>query len=434
MAGHRRPDLPGRQAPGLRRRRGGRPRPLREDALGLSVAVSASTVVVGAAGDDDNGDASGSTYVFTEPGGGWAGILNEAAKLLASDGAAEDFFGASVAVSGSTVVVGAGGDDANGAESGSAYVFTEPGGGWAGTLNEAANLLACDGAAADFFGTVAVSGSTVVVGASEDDDKGAESGSAYVFTEPGGGWAGTLTEAAKLLASDGAAGDFFATSVAVSDATVVVGTGFFGDEPVFGDTVYVFTEPGGGWAGTLNEAAKLGASDGAADDYFGTSVAVSGGTVVVGAHQDDDSGSAYVFTEPGGGWSGTLDEAAKLLASDGGVADFFGTAVSVSESTVVVGAPIDDLVGSAYLFIEPAGGWAGIVNETNKCLASDGAELDLFGGSVAVSGSSVVVGAPRPPGSSETGSAYVCIERGPVLIFTDGFESGDTTAWSTTVP
>ena len=124
------------------------------------------------------------------------------------------------------------------------------------------------------------------------------SGSAYVFTEPASGVWDDATETAKLTASDGVADDKFGTSVAVNGATVVVGATQDADMGSKPGLAYVFTKPGAGWA-TATETAKLTASDAAADDEFGISVAIDGDTVVVGAHKDDDngsdSGSAYVF-------------------------------------------------------------------------------------------------------------------------------------------
>jgi MYXO-CTERM domain-containing protein len=287
----------------------------------------------------------------------------EQAKLTASDGAAGDGFGVSVAVSGDTVVVGAVLDDINAnADQGSAYVFVKPVGGWATTSTFNAKLTASDGAAGDLFGiSVGVSGDTVVVGAFlHDIGANLNQGSAYVFVKPGGGWAGALTETAKLTASDGAGGDRFGGSVAVSGDTVVVGALL---DDIGANTnqgsAYVFVKPGGGWAGALTETAKLTASDGAAGDRFGGSVAVSGDTVVVGALLDDigansDQGSAYVFVKPGGGWTTTSTFNAKLTASDGAASDNFGFSVAVSGDTVVVGAFADDIganadQGSAYV-------------------------------------------------------------------------------------
>ena len=161
--------------------------------------------------------------MFTEPGSGWAN-MTQTAKLTASDGAADDDFGDSVSISGNTVVVGAA-DATVGANSGqgAAYVFTEPGSGWA-NMTQTAKLTASDGAAGDDFGfSVSISGNTVVVGAPNATVGGnAGQGAAYVFTEPGSGWA-NMTQTAKLTASDGAAGDDFGYSVSISGNTVVVG-------------------------------------------------------------------------------------------------------------------------------------------------------------------------------------------------------------------
>ena len=159
-----------------------------------------------------------------------------------------------------------------------------------------AKLTASDGAASDNFGySVAVAGDTAVVGAWGDDAKGSASGSAYVFVKPAAGWA-TGTQTAKLTAADGAANDQFGYSVAVDGDTAVVGANFDDDNASDSGSAYVFTRgESGGWS----QATKLTASDGAANDQFGHSVAVAGDTAVVGAHFDDDNGSksgpAYAF-------------------------------------------------------------------------------------------------------------------------------------------
>jgi len=152
-------------------------------------------------------------------------------------------------------------------------------------------LLASDGAASDYFGwSVAISGDTAVVGAYNDDDKGSNSGSAYVFVRSGDTW----TQQAKLLASDSAAYDYFGWSVAVSGDTAVVGAYMDDDKGNNSGSAYVFVRSGDTWT----EQAKLTASDGAENDYFGISVAISGDTWLVGAFNDDSSkGSAYVYKE-----------------------------------------------------------------------------------------------------------------------------------------
>jgi hypothetical protein len=342
------------------------------DTFGFSVAVSGETVVVGAFGDDIGANMDqGSAYVFVRPAGGWAGALAENAKLIASDGAAFDDFGVSVAVSGDTVVVGALFNDVgDNIGQGSAYVFVKPAGGWAGHGGRQAHRS--DGEPVNFLGdSVAVSGDTVVVNAPFGNvGANINQGSAYVFVRPAGGWAGLLQENAKLVASDGATGDFsfavgFDDSVAVSGDTVVLGAAGDDIEPDADQgSAYVFVKPVGGWAGTLTESAKVTASDGAADNRFGHSVDTSGDTVVVGSVVSPDL-SAYVFVEPSGGWAGALQENARLAGSDG----FNGFAVAVSGDTVVV-AP--------NVYRKPAGGWAGTFTEsarlTDPLLARGGRE------------------------------------------------------------
>jgi hypothetical protein len=369
------------------------------DLFGSSVAVSGDTAVVGATYDDSPATDAGSAYVFVRSNGAWT----EQAKLTASDVAAGDNFGNRVALSGDTAVVGARADDSPATNAGSAYVFVRSGGTW----TEQAKLTASDAAANDQFGvSVAVSGDTAVVGARRDDSPARDAGSAYVFVRSEVTWA----EQAKLTASDAAENDELGTSVAVSGDTVVVGAD--GDETPAGaaaGSAYVFVRSGVTWA----EQAKLTASDAAAGDFFGTSVAVSGDTAVVGAYFDDspasDAGSAYVFVRSGLTWA----QQAKLTAADaadGADGDNFGTSVAVSGDTAVVGAPIDDSpathAGSAYVFVRSGVTWA----QQQKLTASDAADSDNFGSSVAVSGDTAVVGSPRDNSpASIAGSAYVFV-------------------------
>jgi len=143
----------------------------------LLVSISGDTTIVGAKGDDSS---SGSAYVFVKPAGGWTNSF-QTAKLTALDAAAFDQFGRSVSISGDTAIVGAFGDDDAGSFSGSAYVFVKPARGWTNSF-QTAKLTASDAAASDLFGnSVAVSGDTVVVGSPRDDDVPQNSGSAYVF-------------------------------------------------------------------------------------------------------------------------------------------------------------------------------------------------------------------------------------------------------------
>ncbi len=294
------------------------------DEFGGSVAISGNTIVVGAVLADSN---LGAAYVFTEPSSGW-GDMTQVAELTASDGVAGDGFGDAVSISGNTIVVGADNASvgANGSQ-GAAYVFTEPAAGWA-NMTQTAKLVAPNGQAdADFGEAVSIGGNTIIVGADNPDHLNAE-GAAYVYTEPSTGWA-NMTQAAELTASDGTASDFFGSSVSISGNTVVVGAWDANVGANTGQgTAYVFTEPTGGWA-NRTQTAKLTASDGAAYDYFGISVSISGNMVVVGAFggtvgTNSEQGAAYVFTEPAAGWV-NMTETAKLTASDGLRATFSAT-------------------------------------------------------------------------------------------------------------
>jgi len=277
------------------------------DNLGCSVAISSdgNLVIAGAYRENTGGlTDAGAVYVYVKPGSGWTGTDTYTAKLTASDQALDDRLGYSVAVSsdGSTVVAGAFGKDSY---TGAAYVYAKPGGGWMGAITQNAKLTASDGVANDNLGySVAVSsdGSTIVVGAS-GDDSGA--GAAYVYVKPGGGWA-NATEGAKLTASDRAVGDAFGRAVTVnSDGSVVVAGAMNADPDSLSSAgaAYVYVKPGGGWV-DATEGAKLTASVKAASDFFGCSVAVSlnASTIVVGANGADpggiSAGAAYVFSNP----------------------------------------------------------------------------------------------------------------------------------------
>ena len=195
-------------------------------------------------------------------------------KLLPSDGAAYDYFGSSVAISGTTAIAGAYGGGDNGPYSGSAYLFD------AITGAQMAKLLPSDGTTSDYFGkSVAISGATAIVGAYYDDDSGSETGSAYLFDTTTG------TQLAKLLASDSAPGDYFGYSVAISGATAIVGAVWDDDSGYNSGSAYLFD------TATGTQIAKLLPSDGASWDEFGISVAISGTTAIVGADFDYDNGS-----------------------------------------------------------------------------------------------------------------------------------------------
>lgn len=372
--------------------------------FGQSIASSDGTVVVGDSGPVGNGTVS----VFLRPHGGWTGAASESAILVASDGGF-DAFGFSVAVSGGTIVVGAPFQTIGGTrEQGAAYVFTRPRHGWRGVVHEAAKLIHSDGTQFDWFGfSMAVSGDTVVVGSPFYGSNG--HGAAFVFERPPKGWRGTLTESARLVASDAEPQEHLGDAVGVSGDTVAVGAILANVGPNMAQgAVYVFGRPGGGWRGEVTETAQLVASDGTFFDLLGGSVAIHGDTVIAGALNDDvgpkiDQGSAYVFVRPRGGWASTTTEVAKLVASDGNFYDQFGISVAINRDFIVVGSYKADAVttdqGAAYVFERSKAGGTSSVLEVAKLTASQPEFHDSFGYAVGLDGST--------PAVTSFGEAYV---------------------------
>jgi hypothetical protein len=363
-----------------------------QDRFGSSVGVDGPIAMIGSVAANFAGNDSGAAWAYYYDGSGWS----KEALITPPDSWIGDLFGVSVAVSGDTAIIGASGDDDKGSSSGSAYVYIRNLGVW--TLQQ--KLTASDGAASDYFGrTVAIDGDVAVVGSNWDDDLGDSSGSAYVFTRSGNTW----TEEAKLLASDGAAGDYFGFSVAVSGNTVVVGASRRDEVNTDAGAAYVFTGSGGVWT----QQAKLTASTPVASANFGDMVAIDGDTALIGEPLGGASprtGAVYVFTRSGGVWT----QQVRLLASDAAQWDRFGAAMAINGDKLAIGAWGDDApttdMGSVYIFVYAQGAWG----EEKKITASDYGNGDRFGQSVDISGNRLGVGAPfEDENGTDVGAAYV---------------------------
>lgn len=371
--------------------------------FGSSVAIDGNFMVIGTDTYGPEPFFQATAYLYQrDTSGRWRFI-----KRLATDGASSGF-GYPVAISGNTVVIGAYSDRIGiNFQQGSAFIFERDQGGL-NNWGEVKKLVASNGTAGDFFGhSVAISGNTIVVGADGDNvGPHLDQGSAYIFFRNRGGT--NAWGQVKRLSYDGAADDRFGTSVAISGNTVVVGA--FADEIGINfqqGSASIFERDQGG-LNKWGEVKKLIASDGAADDRFGYSVAISGNTVVVGAFTDAiganfAQGSAYIFERDQGGLN-TWGRVKKLIASDGADYDHFGYSVAISSRTVVVGANGDN---SAYTFERDQGGvnrWRNV----KKLLASDGADGAL-GHSVAISSDTIVVGAYLDASDTNIrqGSAYI---------------------------
>jgi hypothetical protein len=317
-------------------------------------------------------------------------------EITADDGASNAEFGVAVALHGTTAMVGA--QQANiGAneDQGAVYVFDQAGGTW----TQSQKFTSDDGAAFDTFGDAVVfQGDTAIVGAyGATVNDFAYQGTAYVFTRSNGTWSQTQ----KLAPDDGTDFNYFGYSVALDGTTAFIGADLLG-------AVYVFNESGGTWTQTQ----KLTASDEGLSDVFGYSVLVRGSTAFVGAYGNNTfQGAVYVFTETAGTWT----ETQKLTADDGASNTYFGYAIAVSGTNLIVGAwgsnpNGDDTRGAAYVFTESNGTWT----QTQELTADDGAPFDKFGHSVAIDGTHAVIGADGVDAGQggAQGAVYVFDESG----------------------
>jgi hypothetical protein len=385
---------------------------------GVSASIPVTTVVTagdGAAGDWFGGSVAlssdgstalitgggshciGAAYVFTRSGDKWT----EQHELTASDRSFCGYFGWSVALSadGSTALIGSAEQNSTGA----AEVFTRGESGW----TQQAEVTAGDGAAGDFFGdSVALSGdgSTALIGDGDNHDR------AYVITRSGGSW----TQQAELTAGDRPFGAWFGESVALSadGSTALIGT--FGSVDTAG-AVYVFTRSGSNWT----QQAELTAGDRAPSDVFGGSAALSadGSTALIGGAGKNSTGAVYMFTHSGSSWT----QQAEFTAASKPSGAYFGAPVALSAdgSAALIGALeiVDstgaDHTGAAYVFTRSGSSWT----QQAEFTASDEAPGDFFARSLALSGdgSTALIGAPAKTvgKKSDQGAAYVAAVSAP---------------------
>jgi hypothetical protein len=267
----------------------------------------------------------------------------------------------------------------------------------AGVWERQAKLLPNDGnpGGASFGSPVAVDGNTVVVGRFADNENGPGSGSAYVFVRSAGVW----TQQGKLLADDGATGDRFGSSVAVDGDTVLVGAPRDDDGGRASGSAYVFVRSGTEWT----QSAKLHADDASPGDFFGRSLALDDQTAVIAGDVNfflSSPSAVYVFVRSDVTWH----QQAKLSADDSVGPDNFGSSASVDGDTSVIGASLNS---SAYVFERHGGVWT-----QRAVLRPDGRPSRYFGQAVAMDGDRVLVGAndfecDEGPDSLSLGSAYV---------------------------
>lgn len=383
--------------------------------FGASVALRGDALAVGASASDIGGTDRGSVYIFRRTNGTWS---SAGTRLAASDAANGDAAGNSVALGDDTVLIGATGR-AIGASpnAGVAFAFRFKDGVWA----QEAVLTAPDAVAGDFFGwSVALDADLAAIGAQADDlttpSALTDAGTAWVFSRVGTKWIqndSTLSRPITPNVSTLANGDLFGVAVAIDGDTIV--SGAFQD-----------TEGGGAQQGSayvlirngqqFSEQAKLTHTGAAAGDFFGRAVAVQNNTAVIGAIGRDvsgkaDAGAAYVFTRSGSTWT----QQQGLTASDGAASDNFGAAVAVAGDWAAIGSPNADVgaavnCGSVYLFLRNGSTWTQITKLTQDSPATN----DNFGFSVSMTNDVLVVGAYRRQVNSNAnqGAAYVYVREG----------------------
>jgi len=368
------------------------------DDLGNDVAIDGDVVVVGAPDADINGRPNqGAVYVFEKPTGDWIDST-ETAKLTTSDGGDNDYAGRSVAIDGNAIVATAYGYKF---DTGAVMVYVKENSAWQSTTETAILQSSQPGGDAYFGQAVDIDAETIVVGAYAQDAHGA----VYVFQKQLDDWS-ALIQVAKLTASDAQDYDHFGHSVSLSGDVLVVGA----DGKEVGSNrdqgaAYIFIRPGSGWT-DAHENARLQADNGNAGDHFGWSAAIDGDVVAVGAPKytaggNDKQGAVYLFEEPAGGWSGLQLSSTLLLASNGAASDQFGTSVAVAGEGVVAGAPYhNNSHGAVYVFQRPESGWQSMTETRILYGDANTDDGEQFGYSVAAAGDYVAVGAPERDGDS----------------------------------
>ena len=372
------------------------------DLFGMAVALDKNTLVIGAPSADTSGfQDSGRAYVYTKENH----HFELAQELVASNPSSKVYFGVAVAVLGDTIAIGAPyTSDDKATQNGSVYIFTRNNND--NKYHETQILTASDGQDMDWFGwSLAMTDDTLVIGAPYDDNGGSQQGSVYIFGKnDNGNW----IQQQILWADDAADNDKFGSQLAISGTTIAVGVSDDSDQGALAGSVYIFEK----MATTWRQTQQLYANDGIAGDGFGSSVALQGDTLVVGANLKERplpgmSGSAYVFVRSNGVWK----QSQTLRASDStGDPGMFGECVSISENRLVIGdsemgMPGSQQSGHAYVFEFDGTAW----RQSLKLKPSDPSEDHRFGRIVNISGETVVVSAflDSDGGSEKSGSTYV---------------------------
>ena len=330
-------------------------------------------------------------------------------KLIADDAFKDSAFGWAVAVDGNLAAVSAFADED---QKGAVYLYEHKDTGWV----QVSKLLASQGVTGDVMGlSLAIDGETIAVGAPLDDNEGGtDAGAVYIFTKPADGWQAVTNETVRITspATDTRKDRGFGTAIALKGDTLVVGAPGKGDALVSGD-VFVFQGSGANWV----PKARLNVPNLNGSDLFGSAVDFDGNTIVVGAFgQDNEKGAVYLFRKPVAGWSDKSYDAL-LMADDAAIKDYFGGSVAIEGDTIMVGANGDDdkgsKSGSVYLFTRSNGAWE---QQPEKLHASDGKAVGNFGYSLDLSSNVLVVGASSLSDDEASDSVYIFTRSGEKWI------------------
>ena len=425
------------------------------ETFGNALSHEGDWLAVGAVLKGDFGYGTGAVYLFRRDDNNtpldqrddrWI----ETTKLLASDAEGFQWFGSSLDLTNGRLIVGAFGDDTQGISAGAAYVFRHLDNGTPGDLTDDSwiqegKLLVSDPQDSDQFGlTIAIDGSWAIGGVTKDDEAcggspDCNSGAAYIFrlddnNTPEDDTDDHWVQHAKIMASDAVQGELFGASVSIDGDRAAIGANKDNDLLPKSGSAYIFRRDDNGTPDLLAddvwiEEAKLLASDGTGEDLFGSSIAIQGDRVVVGAPFDDDacgfptcdSGSAYVFRLDDNGTPTNLSddtwvEESKLTAFDGARNDTFGTTLSIQGDRIIVGVPVHSdaasRTGTAYVFTRldnhtPSDPTDDTWILKAKVTASDAERDDFFGSAVAVAGDTVFVGIQNNDDlGTQSGSVY----------------------------
>ena len=370
------------------------------DLFGAAVDVSGGLVAVGAYSTDLERDDVGVVHLFEARADG----VVQVGTLAPADGEPEGRFGASVAVGGDVVLVGAPGVILSELNEGAAYLFERDGGTW----SRIAELRRETTGRNDMAGAaVALEGGVAVVGVPGADAAGTDSGAAMVYERRAGRW----TRVATLSPETAVGGGRFGSAVAVDGDRILVGASgnvAAGEDP---GRAYLFERTDEGWG----EVEQLAPSDGAGGDGFGDAVALARDRALVGARFADlsgsDEGTAYVFERGNDGWR----EVARLTAPEPADRDQFGHAVALAGGVALVGAPRVDRPGrdsgAVWQFVSGPDGWT----MSSRLSPESPESYDEFGSAVAAQGAAVVVGAPQDIPADATGE----VVTGTATLFRD---------------